>query len=1222
MAGREVKLKVRVDDAEVKGAEASLNRLKKAADQPSDRNSFGGRRYSQADFEEAARKQKEFLERDMPRATKEAERGIKAVESASAGATRGMNGMAASGMSAARVFGIVGIAAVAAAAVFYKVTRAIIDTAKSFADYAIELGNVSEATGLAVSTVAALRVEAEAQGRSFGVFESGVQKFRKTIGEAAAGVDDARKKLIGLGVDGRIAINDLDGALRSALTAIVSAPNEFERIRLSIAAFGDEGPKLLPFFKEFGGDIDRLITKTEQLGMSLSGPQVRAAREFNRAYEEIKNQFKAVGYEAGSVFMPVVRDVLREFSDWFNRNKADVRSWADYIVSAWKQAIDSLRKEITDLRNLYDQTLGEAAQRRILSNFQPMATDADLRRALGHAPKMYNPLPVQPQSWGIDQPGIAPSGPDPAAVAAMQAAAEKLRQERERAAQQELAARIQLYERSATALGKTYDDAFKQITERAKETLDIGQYEAAWQTLRQWYGEEINKLAPEWERLVEQRIASEKKSAAEIELVRRDLADKQQAMSQRTITNEESFANTIRDIRKRLSADYIKILETEMRRKDDLAGASARTRVAQLERDASLEIITERQKVDAINTLELSVLTDRRQRLTEHLERVKGNADIETDIQHRIALLDEEITQQKITNGNRILELETKKQELLNRLRESFESYRDALLDETTVLQRGGRALSNYERVLRDMQRSYKGLTPEQKEFLLNQALINDALEEMNRQYQELKGFFKESFRSLLDGDVKGLFGRWADRIKDGFAEKLSEIFATNLLGFNPAETNNPVARPIVKTLDRSNDLLKRIEANTRMGGGGAGAGPASGGIGGLLQSIFRGTGGDGGSHGRDPDRGYSAPGHGSHGSPLGDLMGMLGSGGGGEGSGGRGIGGLWGNLKNVFSTGEGGIFAPRGGSKAAGIMGGIGDLAAIAGGLIGGRFGNVLSMAGTGASIGAMFGPWGAAIGAGIGALIGLFTGGGQRKRDQQTLMQATTDAQRAIREQFDKLIEDVRFGRTDPTTAVTQGTSIGQNIRDQYMQMANGLKDKRTRRKAIADVSQIDSLIAQKMTELRAVAERATASADRMKRILPEFAGGSYIADFFRPNGLIPGIFDSKDSLLAMLSHGEMVLNPTQQTRVRALAGFDVFAGAGIPNYPNASAKSSYAEGGIASRGLALSAMSPTITVAPTIVIEGVAMDDRIEGYMESDSGMRTQVRVVKKLKAKGDL
>ncbi len=161
--------------------------------------------------------------------------------------------------------------------------------------------------------------------------------------------------------------------------------------------------------------------------------------------------------------------------------------------------------------------------------------------------------------------------------------------------------------------------------------------------------------------------------------------------------------------------------------------------------------------------------------------------------------------------------------------------------------------------------------------------------------------------------------------------------------------------------------------------------------------------------------------------------------------------------------------------------------------------------------------------------------------------------------------------------------------------------------------------------MAQLKRVVEEAKAAGERSKRILPEFARGNYFADYFKPNGLIPGIFDRKDDLLAWLSRGEMVLNPQQQQRIRASAGFDVFAGAGIPNYapsPSASqTKPRFATGATISGGLV--AAPPPIIMQPqfTLIAEDVTFGDKARVWLESDEGVRTQIKIQKKLKTRGD-
>lgn len=270
--------------------------------------------------------------------------------------------------------------------------------------------------------------------------------------------------------------------------------------------------------------------------------------------------------------------------------------------------------------------------------------------------------------------------------------------------------------------------------------------------------------------------------------------------------------------------------------------------------------------------------------------------------------------------------------------------------------------------------------------------------------------------------------------------------------------------------------------------------------------------------------------------------------------------GSMWSQLKTLFGRGEGGIFAPRKNiltgkmSKWGGILGGIGSIVSMIGGLIGGRVGGVLSSIGTGAQIGAMFGPIGAGIGAAIGAIVGIFGANKQRRKEEAIRNQGMLDAFEALKK-YDTIIADVKGLRMDPAQGLAAGEQLGSQVRSQYLEMANSLKDKKTRNHALADVSRIDAIITQKMAELRVAVELATAAGERTKRILPEFANGVFLSPAFqafrRYNGMLGGTFTGRDTIPAMLAQGEMVLNPRQQARVRANAGHDVFQGAGIPGY-----------------------------------------------------------------------
>jgi TP901 family phage tail tape measure protein len=365
-----------------------------------------------------------------------------------------------------------------------------------------------------------------------------------------------------------------------------------------------------------------------------------------------------------------------------------------------------------------------------------------------------------------------------------------------------------------------------------------------------------------------------------------------------------------------------------------------------------------------------------------------------------------------------------------------------------------------------------------------------------------------------------------------------------------------------------------------------AGGGSASGGgLGGILGQIFGGNGGP-----RNGSTTYDSEGNPTFNVNPGNM-------------------GIWGNLKNIFSTKDGGIFAPRENiltgktSKLGGIMGGAGAIASMLGGMIGGRFGSVLGSIGTYTQLGAMFGPIGAGVGAVVGLIAGLFGINSARRKDEQTRNQGMLNAFDQLK-QFDAIIADVRGLRLDPMQGIAQGTALGDQVRSSYLQMASSLKDKKTRNIALADVSRIDGIITQKMAELRAVADVATAAGERQRRMLPEFANGVYMSPAFTAfrqyNGMLGGRFTGRDVIPAMLAHGEMVLNPRQQAQVRANAGSDVFQNAGIPGY---------AGGGVA--------QVSTVEAAPTTLVfnfeHSIDAQGMVQTVLKDSTAVQKQVRVV---------
>jgi len=1199
MADRTVALNIKVKDAEVKQAEASLKRLQDAANNVS--KSGGGLKGADQDGAIAAAAKRVGISYEQMAArmkgvtgvSKEAAVAISDVSAAAsaavpdvAAAAESLGGLGAAAGPVGIAIAVIVAAVTAAVAVAVKLTKKAFELAKAFADYTVEIGKAAEETGLAAETVSALRYECEAAGRDFGTISSAANNFRTQIGKAAAGNNEARKSFNLLGLDGKKAMTDIDGAFRSAIATISAAKNPVDQMRLAIAAFGDEGPQMIAFIREFAGDIGKLEEKASELGLTVSGKDVAAAKEFQRAYADVQKQVQSVGMAFGRELMPIVAQAMRELGDWVGRNKATITDWAQTTANFARGVIKEFKEIIQFVEDHPILT-------RILLG---VVTSGQSEFIKGGVDGVLNAASVIAQKGASTQGTINYDRPsatnDLQALAAQQEELQRRQAELRKLAERDLNAAIEYEKNAASIVITSFNKAFETIKDRFEKSGDVEAFKSQIDSIVNQYIHQITAVENVLMQLENRKAAADKLTPNEKTVLKQDQSSRRDEWTSKYVDAQKKAVDAIASYEKKSSTDALKNYESDMARRNEISAASAQSRILELQRDHDLQILSEKEMIETINKIELSVLEKRKTELQDYLRTVVGNAEKEKDAKHQIALVDEQITQQQITNSNRVREMESRKQETLNKIREQYEGVRRSMEDELAVLLRGGVGLSRYEQALRAVNREYKDWSAEQKQAIIDLAAQADAVEELNKRHAELKDFFNQTLTYVFEGDFKGLFENMRRKILGAFTEKLSGILATNILGFDPNATDNPVAKPIVGKIDKTNQILTAI--NTRLGGS-----PVAG-IGGLggLASIFSG--------GLGHENAHLATGQ-----STATGAGLLGQ----EGGSGHQImnlSGLWKDLKKIFSTGEGGIFAPVNGSSMAGYISGAGAIASMVGGMVGGRLGSTLSMAGQGAQIGAQFGgAWGALIGAAAGGLLGFFGfSDPKRKEDKQqnlpALNQGFTDAMKELNE----ILSGVRSLSLDPDEAISRANDLRGQIASGF---GIEFKSKKYRKQA-------QQLIASKLVEadrivdeIKAAAEIARGAADRSKRILPEFAGGHYFADYFRPNGLVPGAFDGADNILAMISRGEMVLNPRQQSRVRSLAGYDVFASAGIPNYPKASASPRLATGGIAGTGLALS-NTPTV-LAPNfnLYLAGVTFYDQARAWVESDDGKRAIVKLI---------
>lgn len=1246
--GRDVTLKVNVDDTQVKAAEASLNRLKAAATSTASPgiSSFGGKT-PDAD-EEQRRRAAAWLGKELPQASNAATDAISAVTNATAGAAKGLGeastasgGLASMMESVAGAVGIAGISLAAVAVAALAVVAAYIRLAEAAAAYGAELDKSIRVTGLAASTTAALRLVAEETATSFGTIENAASKFRTTIGQAAAGNTHAiaTLKLLGIEMTGvTAAMSNVSGAFETALQTIISMPEGYGRTRAAMALFGDDTVKVQQFLKGLGPNVDDARKRMQDLGLYMSGDGLKASERYQKATADLSAAWEGFKVTLGTPFINaityaidkmtslvvVLKDYIATHSLAFPAGTGVVipiytgpqdaaptdgtpggatapgapgRIDVQAQMAAMREAIDKAGADLDNKLKIIAvhaselQTNFAILVERIFADFRASAQNDDwiqwLRRAIDDAAHDYttviNQMIAARNKAANLKANIDPLHPESKSARDLRDAQESQAdaQDRKKAADWVQKRGEMIAEAEKRNGDKARQAASKMAAEEKKAIVDHLADVAAEvnQTLQLHTAENEMKMFLN-QQAFDQGVKSEKEYLAFRKDAAWDDVNLRKWALQQEIDATQQAIDTRGDLEGQLNKKKIALLgqlavaEKELNNNEDIPA-----------------LTTEERLREHINLL-----------LTENIDRIKERRSLKATTEEDSLISQITALKDQLANGGVNDQLKIEAAQL-----QDIVDLRNREVDAVIRINRAQLELSQQMDISNNQIRAgvYEHLAAQKS---LNQAMadgingtydaiakqMDTQLDKLNNWSKGMLSFITEPLKAMQHNVLSNVFKNVVDSIFPG-------------MGTEMTKTNNPVARPIVDKLDETNKILKSM-------GGGLGSGKITGSGGGMFGSLL-GMLGLGGSVGG-----------GLNGGGLGGIL--AGSGGGGSGR--SDIAGIMAGLHDMSPSGpgghsqgilssifgKGGIFGAKGFGFNAGTYGAVGGIASMIGGAVGGQLGNIISFAGMGLMLG---GP----IGAGIGALIGILMGDPKKKADKNEnlpkLQQGFSDAM----SQLTQILQDIRSMNGDPDALLAKARDVRSQMASGFgVQMASGWGKKESQKLIAQQLATIDREPDGLMAQIIAAAGIARGAADRNKRILPEFAGGTYFADFFRPNGLIPGVFDSRDDMLAMLSRGEMVLNPSQQSNVRARAGFDVFAGAGIPNYSRSASVPKMATGGIINGSLALQAQPMVVQPHFTLELSGVSLDDKVEAYLTSDTGLRTQVQVNKTLKKAGSI
>jgi hypothetical protein len=185
----------------------------------------------------------------------------------------------------------------------------LLKLASSAAEYADEIGVMSEKTGMSIKYLQEMRYATNQLDMEFSTIQSTMSTFTNKMkgadSDTGAFAETLRKLHVSVKENGQS--KDLSELYTEIIDKLSAMTNESERNIRAAALFGKSWQELAPMLNAGGEEIDRLRKKANDLNLVISDEGIMSAREYGDAMDEIKMQFQQMGMELGIALIPILK---------------------------------------------------------------------------------------------------------------------------------------------------------------------------------------------------------------------------------------------------------------------------------------------------------------------------------------------------------------------------------------------------------------------------------------------------------------------------------------------------------------------------------------------------------------------------------------------------------------------------------------------------------------------------------------------------------------------------------------------------------------------------------------------------------------------------------------------------------------------------------------------------------------------------------------------------
>lgn len=188
----------------------------------------------------------------------------------------------------------------------------------SVEEMGLELDKLSQKTGVSVEQLSRLQNAAKLAEVSNEELNTGFRKLAASIQEAHAGSGKAADAFKLLGVN----VNDAQGHTKAMDALLLEVAEKFAGFRdganksaLAMDIFGRSGTALIPFLNKGREGIEELAKKSDELGATMGGKSVEAAKRYKDAMNELGLAATALKITLGDFLLPILTKFVKLVED-------------------------------------------------------------------------------------------------------------------------------------------------------------------------------------------------------------------------------------------------------------------------------------------------------------------------------------------------------------------------------------------------------------------------------------------------------------------------------------------------------------------------------------------------------------------------------------------------------------------------------------------------------------------------------------------------------------------------------------------------------------------------------------------------------------------------------------------------------------------------------------------------------------------------------------------